>query len=287
MDRLPLAKVAFVTGVAISSVAAWYSIIGLTTLFSGAFWPIVVMGSVLELGKIVASAWLFRNWKVAPILMKTYLSASVVTLMLITSLGIFGFLSRAHLNHQVQITEASGTMMVLDTQLTQAQTTLASNQKILQQLVRRWEEAETEKSYEIFKSQRRERGTLSKAITDSQQEIIEVQRRRQPLLQNVQKIEAEVGPIRYVAEFLYGDQADSKLGSAVRAVIVAIVLVFDPVAILLILAANMPAQSMPNPASSTRRESPSSVPSRPSPSSPSSITLQHKVKGPRYISPIR
>lgn len=283
MDRLPFSKIAFVTGLALSSVAAWYSIIGLTALFSGAFWPIVMMGSVLEIGKVVASAWLFRNWTFAPGWMKTYLSSAVVVLMMITSLGIFGFLSKAHLEHQTQITQASSTMMVLDTRLTQAQTTLASNQKILQQLIRRWEEAEVEKSYEILRTQRRERAAVGKAITEAQQEIIEVQRQRQPLLQGVQKIEAEVGPIKYVAEFLYGDQAASKLGAAVRAVIIAIVFVFDPVAILLLLASTItPLRSTQEAVAKPTIDSTKQRPTKSLSSESSTSNLQHRVKGPRY-----
>ena len=94
---------ALITALAVSSVSAYYSIIGLTAIFSSQFWPIVIMGSVLEIGKLVTASWLYRNWNITPLLIKLYLTISVFLLMFITSMGIFGFLSKAHIEQNITI----------------------------------------------------------------------------------------------------------------------------------------------------------------------------------------
>ena len=91
-----MAILTLLTALSISAVAIYYSILGLAAIFAGAAIPIMVMGSVLEVGKLVTASWLYQNWKVAPKFIKTYLSIAVVVLMFITSMGIFGFLSKAH-----------------------------------------------------------------------------------------------------------------------------------------------------------------------------------------------
>ena len=94
---------ALLSALALSAVSGYYSIIGLTALFASAFWPVVIMGTVLEIGKLVTASWLYRNWRHTPFLVKTYLSASVIVLMFITSMGIFGFLSKAHIEQTVSM----------------------------------------------------------------------------------------------------------------------------------------------------------------------------------------
>ena len=89
------------SALSISGVAIFYSVIGLATIFPGAFWPVVIMGSVLEIGKLITASWVYRNWKFTPVLLKTYLTIAVVVLSLITSMGIFGFLSKAHLEQNL------------------------------------------------------------------------------------------------------------------------------------------------------------------------------------------
>ena len=100
--------------IALSVVAAYYSIAGLITIFAAAVIPVIVMASVLEVAKVLTAAWLSHNWKRVNFFLKTYLTFSVVVLMLITSLGIFGFLSKAHIEQtssgkenvaQIEITE--------------------------------------------------------------------------------------------------------------------------------------------------------------------------------------
>ena len=96
-----IAFLTLLSALSISGVAIFYSVIGLATIFPGAFWPVVIMGSVLEVGKLVTASWLYRNWKHTRWLLKTYLTIAVVVLSLITSMGIFGFLSKAHLEQNL------------------------------------------------------------------------------------------------------------------------------------------------------------------------------------------
>lgn len=86
----------FITALAISGVAIYYSILGLAAIFAAAAIPIMIMGTVLEVGKLVTASWLYQNWRIIPWLLKGYLTTAVVVLMFITSMGIFGFLSKAH-----------------------------------------------------------------------------------------------------------------------------------------------------------------------------------------------
>ena len=96
-----IALLTLISALSISGVAIFYSVIGLATIFPGAFVPVVIMGSVLEVGKLIAASWLYRNWKQTRFLLKFYLATAVVVLSLITSMGIFGFLSKAHLEQNL------------------------------------------------------------------------------------------------------------------------------------------------------------------------------------------
>ena len=86
----------FIAAVSLSGVAGYYSVIGLTTIFSSAFIPVLIMAGTLETSKVIVASWLYNNWRKTPWLLKSYLTGAVVVLMFITSLGIFGFLSKAH-----------------------------------------------------------------------------------------------------------------------------------------------------------------------------------------------
>ena len=108
-----IAILTLLSALSISGVAIFYSVIGLATIFPGAFWPVVIMGSVLEVGKLVTASWLYRNWKQTRFLLKTYLTIAVVVLSLITSMGIFGFLSKAHLEQTAMSDEQVAQISVL------------------------------------------------------------------------------------------------------------------------------------------------------------------------------
>jgi hypothetical protein len=247
--RLPISRLALVAGLLISAVSAWYSITGLGILFSGAFWAIVTMGVALEIGKLVAASWIYRNWSVAPVLLRGYLSTAVIVLMLVNAIGIFGFLSKAHLSTQTQMIATSSILTRLTTEISQHQVNVDGAQKNLTRLdalaaqftSHATDTVSLSSARSLHRSQQKERAE-AEAIVRREQEIIRsLDQQREPLLKEVNLAEAEVGPIRYVAELFYGVANPDTIGRAVRWLILALVGVFDPLAVLLIVAANTPA----------------------------------------------
>jgi hypothetical protein len=232
---------------AISGVAAWYSIAGLIAIFSGATTAIVIMGSVLEAGKLVTASWLYRNWKQVPFLLKSYLTSAVVVLMFITSMGIFGFLSKAHLEHSISVGGTNELQITnLERQIKRQQSIIADAETVLTQLDQQVSVLiEYDRirgptgSIAVRESQSDERQTLNKTIDAAYIRIDELQTTLTPLQQEKLAIEVEVGPLKYIAELIYGDQARDFFDEAVRWVILLIVFVFDPLAVLLLIAANM------------------------------------------------
>lgn len=238
--------ITFLSAISISIIAAGYSIIGLATLFAGAAVPIIAMGTALEIGKLIAASWLYNNWRSSfvPVSLKTYLFSAVVVLVFITSMGIFGFLSKAHLE-QVQPTTGNEIKInSINTQLSQQETIINRAEKTLAQL---------DKSIEVYlnneyatrglkerKKQEEERNTLQSTINNATDKIVELQTQKANLQLQQDKIEAEVGPIKYVAELIYGkESAKSHFDEAVRIVILILIFVFDPLAVLLLIAANI------------------------------------------------
>ena len=234
----------FLSAISISIIAAGYSIIGLATLFAGAVIPIILMGSALEVGKLVAASWLYHNWNSdVPRLLKAYLFSAIIILIFITSMGIFGFLSKAHLD-QVKPTSSNNIKIeLLDNQIKSQQLIIDRSQKTLTLL---------DKALEVYidkefvtrglkerKKQEPERLELNTAIKDASNEIGKLSEEKGVLSLEQNKIEAEVGPIKYVAELIYGENAEDNFDSAVRIVILILIFVFDPLAVLLLIAANI------------------------------------------------
>lgn len=240
MDRI----VILIVGIAISIVAAWYSIAGLTAIFAAAVIPIIIMGGVLEIGKIVTASWMFRNWKNIPFLMRTYFSFAVLVLMLITSMGIFGFLSKAHIDQTVSSGDNTLQIGVLNQRIEREQNKLNDANRVIVQLDKsvdaliKYDRIRgKDGAIAVRKSQTEERNTLNAIIESTAKEITKLRQEKLKLSKQQLKFEAEVGPIKYIADMIYGDQAKSMMDKAVRAVILLIVVVFDPLAILLIVAA--------------------------------------------------
>ena len=233
--------------IGISAVAAWYSIIGLMAIFSAAAIPIAIMGGVLEVGKLVTASWLYQNWKRVPKILKGYLTGAVVVLMFITSMGIFGFLSKAHIDQTILTGDNTIKIQTLDGRIERDQGVIKDAEKVIAQLDA---QVQTLINYDRIrgpsgsiatrKSQEAERAELRKIIDEAAEGISNLRAQRSVLESEQLKLEAEVGPIRYVAEFIYGEKADrAMLESAVRWVIIVIIFVFDPLAVLLLIAANM------------------------------------------------
>ena len=339
-----------VSALSISAVAAYFSVVGLATIFPGSMTPIIIMGGVLEIGKIVTAIWLHRNWKTSPLLVKTYLSFATLVLMGITSMGIFGFLSRAHIEHATSTEKAVAMAQTIDNKIDRENDYIERQNQYIASLENRSsntassarldidqettkikditeqlnkdtafemnrttsertrvqelddELSELEKSsgglfsskkkkieelkarqapirqainskiseYDnnikqfrldaqakiksiedkitAFRNQTQEKDTSvqpqieehSKNIADAYGRIDELQNEKLGFEDNARQLEAEVGPVKYVAEAIAdftGKQFD--ISQAVRIVIIILVLVFDPLAILLVIAANI------------------------------------------------
>jgi len=234
----------FLSAISISIIAAGYSIIGLATLFAGAVVPIIAMGTALEAGKLVAASWLYHNWQSdVPRLLKTYLFTAIIVLVFITSMGIFGFLSKAHLD---QVKPTSGNNIKLEQitdQISRQQTIIDRSQNTLT-LLDKALEVYIDKEYvtrglKERAKQEEERAALNNAIEDASNKIAELSDKKATLSLAQDKIEAEVGPIKYVAELIYGESAKDNIDKAVRIVILILIFVFDPLAVLLLIAANI------------------------------------------------
>ena len=231
----------------ISLTAAFYSIAGLTAIFAAAFWPIVIMGSVLELGKVITTVWLHKYWDRVAVQFKLYLVPAIGILMLITSMGIFGFLSKAHLDQAVPAGDISSQVQIFDDKIKTERDNIEAARKALKQmdaqvdekLSRTTDDRGAERAVQIRRTQAKERTNLQNEISSAQKKISALQEQRAPIASQARKVEAEVGPIKYIAALIYGDNPDANLlEKAVRWVIILIVLVFDPLALVLILAAD-------------------------------------------------
>jgi len=231
------------TGVALSVVSAWYSVTGLTAIFAGAYWAIIILGGTLEFGKIILASWLYRNWKYVPFLMKTYFTSALIILMIITSMGIFGFLSKAHLDQVAPSGDIVAKIERIDdsiarerTRITRAEQQLTQLDKAIDSIIERNNRAQT--ALQIRQQQKKERDTLAAEIKDAQKAIDVLLDEKAPLLKTTRAIKLEVGPIRYVAELMYGESNERDLESAIRIMILLLVFVIDPLAVLLIIAAS-------------------------------------------------
>ena len=235
------------TALLLSMVAAYYSVAGLVAIFSAATIPVIIMGGSLELGKIAATVWLHNNWKRAGWAFKAYLIPAVAFLMILTSMGIFGYLSKAHSDQSLVSGDVQGKIAIYDEKIKTARENIEANRKQLKQMdeavdqvmARSQDEKGAEKAVSIRKNQSRDRVSLAKEIETNQKLIATLNDESAPIRAEVRKVEAEVGPIKYIAALLYGDNPDANLlERAVRWMIIMIVLVFDPLALTLILAAN-------------------------------------------------
>ena len=244
---LSFSNLTLLVALSLSSVAAWYSIIGLTAIFAGAVIPVIIMGSILEVGKITTTVWLRKYWHRASWVLKLYLVPAVIALALLTSMGIFGFLSKAHMDQGITSGDVQAKIAIYDEKIKVSQDNIDVNRKALKQLDeavdqvmgRSTTETGADKAVTIRKSQAKERTRLLSEIATEQKTIAGLREERAPIAAEVRKVEAEVGPIKYIAALIYGDNTDTNmLEAAVRWVIILLVIVFDPLAIALVLAAN-------------------------------------------------
>ena len=240
-----LSLITLAVALSLSVIAAYYSIAGLAAIFAAAVIPIMIMGSILELAKVVVTIWLHEYWTRARWLMKSYLVSAVVMLMVITSMGIFGFLSKAHSDQSLVSGDSQAKVSIFDEKIRTAKDNVDANRKALKQMDeavdqvmgRSADEKGADKAVSIRRSQAKERARLLSEIDTEQKTIAKLNEEAAPLRAEFRKIEAEVGPIKYIAALIYGDNPDTNvLEKAVRWVIILLVCVFDPLAIMMLLA---------------------------------------------------
>lgn len=254
-----LAYLTFITGIAISLVAIYYSVLGLAAIFAAAVIPIVIMGTTLEVAKLVTAWWLKANWHRAPLSIKIYLLPAVIMLMIITSMGIFGFLSKAHTDQAVPLGDTAAQVAFIDEKINNEREIIANARSLIKQLddavigIQSGEGREirskdgsvrienpAERALQIRRAQAKDRAALTAQIEQAQAKIVKLQEEKAPIAGQLRAVEAEVGPIKYIAKLIYGDNPDQNiLEKAVVWVIIIIVMVFDPLAVLLLLASQM------------------------------------------------
>ena len=243
MKNHKLSILTFVTSLAIAAVAAWYSIIGLTAIFAAAVIPIIIMGIVLEVGKLVAAAWVYNHWRETSILLRTYLVSAIVVLMLITSMGIYGFLSKSHIDAGINTGEISVKIERVENRIASEQRQIDRAEKNILEMDTTLEKTEygffDDSRLEERKRQSAEREQLNSIITKSENSIDDLLDKKSEYELEVKNFEVEVGPIKYIAALIYGDEATNYLDNTVRYVILLLIFVFDPLAVLLLISANM------------------------------------------------
>ena len=238
----PVKVAAFIVALALACVSAAFSIDGLTAIFAGAFWPIIIMGAVLEAGKLVAAAWLTEYWNSAPPLLRLVLVAMIGVLMSLNAIGVFGFLTRAHLDHMATVDLALADRTAdIDARLSIQGQTVADLDRRLAQI-----------DAAIEESTRLGRPVGAMTIADQKRheraDIVAERQRQIPALASLQvekakidaqrrRAEADVGPLRYLAELMGTPSTD--LERPVRLLTLALVAVLDPMAVVLLLAAGI------------------------------------------------
>ncbi len=240
---MKLSLLTFVTSLAIAGVAAWYSIIGLTTIFSAAVVPIIIMGVVLEIGKLVAASWVYTHWRETGILLRTYLVSAIIILMIITSMGIYGFLSKSHIDAGINTSEISVKIERIDNRIKSEQRQIDRAEKNILEMDTTLDKTDygffDDSRLEERKKQSVEREQLNNIITKSENSIDKLLDKKSEYELEVKNFEVEVGPIKYIAALIYGDEAKNYLDNTVRYVILLLIFVFDPLAVLLLISANM------------------------------------------------
>ena len=233
------AALLMLVALAITGVAGYFSILGLMAIFPASPIAVAAMGGVLEVAKLVTASWVYRNWKNANKLLKTYFTIAVVVLSFITSMGVFGYLSKAHIEHTTVGGSAQLKIEQLESKKAAAERRLKNAQTSLDTLDRLTTSENVLDANYIRNRQKRERATLNQEIESATADIQTIETDLIPLKTENLKLEAEVGPIKYVAELFYGSGDNATVDKAVRMMIIILIFVFDPLAILLIIAANM------------------------------------------------
>ena len=240
----------FTIGLLLSAVAAFYSVTGLAYIFASVFWPIVIMGGILEAAKLAASSWIYRTWRVAPKILVAYLTVGVLLLMVITDIGIFGYLSRAYLEQQAPLTLLASSNAAAERNVDLAReqyerddTTLTAfidgdtANAVIEELTAYARLTGANGAVEVLRSQNEIRQELQTNLQASSAALSVAERAVAEFEQETQVQRVDVGPLLFVAKAIYGNEDLSTMDTVVTAFILLILVVFDPMAIALLLAA--------------------------------------------------
>lgn len=233
--------VLFLSAISIAAVAAYFSITGLVAVFSASALAIIIMGSVLEAGKLVLISYAYRYWSIIGFLQRSMSLFFITVLMAVTSIGIFGFLSKAHLEKVGPQEQYVLQIERLQEKVDMEQTKIDRNQKVLdnldQALDKYIELGFVTRGLEQREEQADQRATVETAIAQSESKIDEYNSSMSEIRSKIQEIELEVGPIKYIAEMIYGDTSGA-IDKAIKILIVLLVCTFDPLAVMLLIGAN-------------------------------------------------
>lgn len=242
-----LAILTLVSGFLISGVSAYFSIFGLSKLFTESLIAGAIVFGVLEMGKLVAASWTYRNWNVAPRLLKSFMTAAVVIMMAITSLGIFGYLAEAYTNKTTPLTSQKIDQTAVDQQIVIQQDRISGLKDTLNRLNRSLDKKqEVDKngsSLTALRQNRSEINRLNGDITTAQTNLIDLQKKKAGNLTTIAATSTDLGPLSFIAKSIF-DDSQASLDKAVRIMISLLVTVFDPLAVALLLAANFSFQQM-------------------------------------------
>lgn len=222
----------------LASVAAYFSITGLGALYSAAFIAIIIMGSAIEYGKLAATFWLHRNYKRASKLLVALITAVVIGSMAITSGGVYGFLTKGHLDQEIPLGDSKLRIERIDNRIdsnraliNREETRLKQLDSVIQTLIDYDKISGRDGARAVRERQASERKEIQESIDSAYEKIDELRDKRLTLSQKVSSVEAKLGPVKFLAE-LFGLDSDN----TVRYFTLLIVLLLDPFAIMLVLA---------------------------------------------------
>lgn len=244
------AWITFLTGLLLSGIAAFFSVVGLSMIFAGSFWAVAVLASALEVTKLVAVTWLYRYRQLASRPVRSYFYVATVVLMIITSLGIFGYLSRAHVDIEAGATQAQLTLDEINqregaitAQRDQLSLELKSvsgqSDKLVDQLALSNRLTRANGAVEVQRENAKRRDAILKQLQETNAALTTIKKERIDTQANVSKATADIGPLRYVASAIYGNENQDTIRKAVIALTVLLMVVFDPMAVMLLIAANI------------------------------------------------
>ena len=223
------------TSLTLATTAAYFSIVGLMTIFSGAVIGIAIMATVLEISKLVSAAWLHYEWDRINNLVRGYFTAAVIVLMLITSMGIFGFLSKAHIDSALVSDTYSLEASIIDTRIAAEQSKLKAAQDRIESLDYVLETSQPKDRNYVNGRQTEERNNLAITIDKAVDSIVQYNEQKLPIQRLQLEQESELGPVKYIADMIYVSNAKEYYDDAVRWIILVIIFVFDPLAIMLLI----------------------------------------------------